>query len=217
MKRWFVGIVVLGIGSVVFCGCSSTSAVRRMSSATYHHEDKLKIAVIDFKNQTGDANNNELTASIPGIMIDALQKTQSFRLIERTRLETVLKELNLNYSGMMDEDNAKKVGKQLGVDALLIGNLSSVKFSKSKQTIFIMWTEGQKTEVVLDTRLVNVETGEIIETAKETAFVKERSWVAFGFAKIGKITAKNAAVQTGLELACNNIAVALASSQNSRK
>jgi curli biogenesis system outer membrane secretion channel CsgG len=170
-------------------------------------EDKrLKVAVVDFQNQTGDAANDSLVKGMPDIMLNALQKTGKFRLIERKRLESVLSELKLSMSGLVDASTAKQVGSQLGVDALVFGNLTSVIPSSSKHTIFIMWTESQKVGINLDARLVNVETGEVLKTAKVSEEAGNRKWVAFWVAKIGKIMDKSAMIQEGLEKSCAKLA-----------
>ena len=173
-------------------------------------DKRLLVAVVDFKNQSGDAAHDPLAAGITGTLITELQKTKTFRLVERERLESVLNELKLGMSGLVDPVNAKEVGKQLGVDALLFGNLSAVKYSQSKNTIGIMWTEAQKTEVSLDARLVRVDTGEVLASSQVSVPVSQRKWVAFWFAKIGKTVEKTAIVSTGIESSCKRLAKELA-------
>ena len=155
--------------------------------------------------------------SVSGTLIDELQKTKSFRIIERQRLETILSELKLNMSGLINPQNAKQVGKQIGVDAFIFGNLSSIKYTTDKSTIFIMWTESQKTDIALDARIVNVETGEIIATSKASSYVNQRKWVAFGFAKLGKTMEKSSIIQTGIDLSCRQLAIDLAAEVNPEK
>ena len=167
---------------------------------------RLKVAVVDFQNQTGDSSNDALIKGISDMMLSEMQKPDAYRLIERKRFENVLSELKLNMSGLVDATNAKQVGSQLGVDALVFGNLTSVIPSSSKHTILIMWTESQKVEVNLDARIVNVETGEVITTAKVKEEIGNRKWVAFGFAKIGSIMDKGSMVQEGIEKGCAKLA-----------
>lgn len=174
-------------------------------------DKRLIVAIVDFTNQTGVPYYDTFTDGLTGIMLDELQKTKAFRLIERNRVGAVLDELKMSMSGLVDPETAKQVGKQLGVDALLFGNITSVKYSTSKPTIFIMWTEGQNTEVTLDGRLVRVDTGEIMSTGRTSSYVRQRQWVAFWFAKIGRIMDKNSVIHKGLELACRQLSIDLAS------
>ena len=204
--RLFLMVLVL----FAFNGCYSTSKMRNIDQSKVPLDNRMTVAVVDFANQTGDKSYDQLIGSVTGNMIDELQKTKAYRLIERQRLDTVLGELKLSMSGLMDSEKAKQVGKQLGVDAFIFGNLASVKYSRSKQSILIMWTEGQQNEVSMDARLVKVETGEIVSSAKANAYVKQRTWVAFWFAKLGRVIEKNSIIQTGIELCVRDLAVSLA-------
>jgi tetratricopeptide (TPR) repeat protein len=51
-------------------------------------------------------------------------RTNVFAVVERSRLEQVMKELQLGQSGLIDEAQATQVGKMLGVDAIITGNLT---------------------------------------------------------------------------------------------
>ncbi|MCX5781863.1 MAG: FlgO family outer membrane protein [Elusimicrobia bacterium] len=196
---------------MIVSGCYSAKGIVKKPFQNIQEDKKLKIAVVNFENRSGDKSYDSLMGGISGTLIDELQKTKSFRIIERQRLETILSELKFNMTGLIDPQKAKQVGQQLGVDAFLFGNLSSIKYSSNKQTLVIMWTEGQKTDVLVDARIVNVESGEIIATAKASSYVKQRKWVAFGFAKLGKTIEKNSIIQTGIDLSCRQIAIDLAS------
>jgi len=204
------------LSAILFAGCYSTSSIVKKPCAGIQEDKRLKVAIVDFENKSGDPSYNSLMGSVSGTLIDELQKTKSFKIIERQRLETILSELKLNMSGLINPGNAKQVGKQLGVDAFLFGNLSSIKYTTDKSTIYIMWTESQRTDIALDARIVNVETGEIIATAKATSYVSQRKWVAFGFAKLGKTMEKNSIIQTGLDLSCRQLALELACEMISR-
>ncbi|MBN1622420.1 MAG: hypothetical protein JW871_07515 [Endomicrobiales bacterium] len=192
-------------------GCFSASKIKEMPISETNKDKRLVIAVVDFDNKTGDPDYDSSAKSITGILIDEIHKTRKFRLVERNRLQAILDELKLNMTGLIDPMRAKEVGNQLGVDALLFGSLSSVKYSKNKQTIVIMYTEGKKVEVSVDARLIDVETGELISSGKASSYVKQRNWVAFWFAKLGKSVDKKSIVEKGLELAAKQLAINLAS------
>jgi len=209
--RKLISLSVLLLSSVLLTSCYSTSAVSGGKFSEKDREKRLKIAVVDFENKSDNSAYDGLMKGMTGTMVDELRKTRSFRIIERQRLDSVLTELKMGMSGLVNPDTAKQVGKQLGVDAILFGDLSSVKYSKNKQTIFVMWSEGQRTDVTVDARLVDTETGEVIASAKAPAFVKERRWVAFGFARLGRVSDEASVIQTGVELACRQLAIDLAS------
>ncbi len=199
-------ILLITLAVLILGSCYTVSKVALQDIPEPSYDEKPVIAVINFQNKTGDSAMDPLMENITGSMISELQNTGYFRIIERERLKSILKELKFNLGGMVDAEKAKQIGKMLGVDALLFGNLSSVKYSRNKQTIFIAWTEGQKVEVAMDARLVNVETGEVLAASKASSFIKQRNWVAFWFARLGKKTNKDTIIQTGIDQDIKQIA-----------
>lgn len=215
MKKFITILLTLFIFLLGSCYTVSKTNLKTLPEIPF--ADRPVIAVIDFRNKTGNPGYDNLMEGITGSMISELQSTKHFRIIERERLNAILDELKLNLGGLVNPDKAKEVGKILGVDALLFGNLSSVKYSKNKQTIFIAWTEEQKVEVDMDARLVNIETGEVLAASKAPSFVKQRNWVAFWFARLGKKTDKNAIIQTGIDQDIRQLANDIADKTPSRK
>ena len=78
-----------------------------------------------------------------------LVKSKKFKVIERKEIEKVFEELKLQRSGAINPDSAKEIGKMLGADWVVVGTL----------------TELPDKHLELNTRLVSVESGEIINAA----------------------------------------------------
>ncbi|MDZ7343092.1 MAG: hypothetical protein ONA90_01115 [candidate division KSB1 bacterium] len=51
-------------------------------------------------------------------------RTNVFAVVERSRIEQVMKEMQLSQAGFIDEAQAAQVGRMLGVDAIITGNLT---------------------------------------------------------------------------------------------
>ncbi|MCX6375505.1 MAG: FlgO family outer membrane protein, partial [Armatimonadetes bacterium] len=69
-------------------------------------------------------------AAVEDILEDlstALVKTGVFQLVERSRLDEVLRELRIQNSGLVDSSTAKKLGKLVGARAVLVGSISDRK------------------------------------------------------------------------------------------
>jgi TolB-like protein len=190
----------------LFSGCYSASTLTKRDIPAVPSEKRLLVAVLDFHNLTGDKANDAVVNGMLGEITAELQTIKAFRLIERQRVETLFSEMKLGAMGYVDEATAKQIGKQLGVDAIITGNVSAVKNTFSKSSMGIMYNEARRTEVMADARLVKVETGEILASAKTNMFVQERKWVAFWVATLGKINAPETAVQTCVDMACKQIA-----------
>lgn len=79
-----------------------------------------------------------------------LARTGEFQVIERSRLETALKELNLAASGVIDEATAARAGRVLGAEAVVTGTLTRLdgKFE-------------------INARMIDAETGNILAAATE--------------------------------------------------
>ncbi|PKM99062.1 MAG: hypothetical protein CVU78_08235 [Elusimicrobia bacterium HGW-Elusimicrobia-2] len=195
--------------SVLFllAGCYSVSRLNlSQAQKQIPRDQRLLIAVIDFDNSTGDPENDAIVNSIYADLVSELAGSNSFRIIERKRMESVLSEMNLQMSGLVDSDKAMEIGKMLGAEALLFGELSSIKYSRNKQSILIMYTEGEKTEVSMNARLIAAESGELLASSSAGAFVKQRNWVAFWFAKLGRTMDKKSVIDTAVELSCRQLA-----------
>jgi len=207
MKKIFFWFLILAM-----TGCISTSSVKKADLPSISKEQRLKVAVMDFVNKTGLAENNNYTKPISHSLQADLFETKTLRIIERERLESILKELSLSMQGLTSSDskNLKKVGAMLNADALVFGDLLSIKYSKNKQSIFIMFTEGEKIEVTLSARVVDIETGEVLANCQASAYVKHRNWVAFWFARLGGPLNKNANVTKAIELATEELAQKIA-------
>ncbi|MBN2009932.1 hypothetical protein JW960_11370 [candidate division KSB1 bacterium] len=82
-------------------------------------------------------------------MMTSFYNLNRFKLFERTQLEKVLQEQQLGMTGVIDASTAAEIGKGIGVDAIVLGSLSST---------------GRN--IALDVRLIDTETAQII-TAKD--------------------------------------------------
>lgn len=157
-------LIVLTAVALLF-SCSRKTA---KSDETLPYEKRLLVAVGDIQNKSGIKDFNSLMEGTTGNLIYEMHKTRCFRLVERERLKNLLEENKLGMTGLVDPKNTKQIGKLLGVDAILFVNLASVTYYKDKQNILIEQSESHTYEVTLDSRLVTVETGEILAAAKST-------------------------------------------------
>lgn len=104
--------------------------------------ERMSVAVLPFETRGGSA---DLGGEMLDKLITQLVALHRFKVIERSQLEKVLKEQALGMSGVVDVASATKVGKVLGVDAVLIGSI----------------TQDDK-KVGMDARLVNTESAEVL-------------------------------------------------------
>ncbi len=89
-------------------------------------DDKIVIAVVDFRNTGNDESYNYLENTIPEAIITYLAKAGNIEIVERSRLKDALKEMELGMSGIMDEQTAVEIGKAVGANAILVGSFVSI-------------------------------------------------------------------------------------------
>ncbi|NOZ63034.1 MAG: hypothetical protein GXO74_15395 [Calditrichaeota bacterium] len=115
------------------------------------------IAVLDFSNNSlMDRDKYEsLSGGLAEIMITELSKVKSLQLVERQKINELIKEMQLAQSGMISEDSGVQVGKLLGAKYLVFG--SYMVFGK---------------KIRVDVRIVEVETGLTVKAEEVTDKVK---------------------------------------------
>lgn len=86
-------------------------------------ESRDTIAVLDF-----DARNvtKDSAAVITDLIRSELNKKGSFKILERSNMDKILSEHELQSTGITDTDNAVKAGKILNVEFLLYGSFSKL-------------------------------------------------------------------------------------------
>jgi len=82
---------------------------------------RLAIAVMPF---TPNTNAQEYQQTVTDKMITQLVNLNRFRVIERGAMEAVMKEQKFSLSGLVNEDSAIELGKIVGADVIVMGNLS---------------------------------------------------------------------------------------------
>ncbi len=79
------------------------------------------LAVLPFYNNSKTNKLGHLRQGLPAIFTDKFIKLGRFVIVERARIDSVMQELGLQQSGLIDEKTAVKIGKLLGAKYLLLG------------------------------------------------------------------------------------------------
>lgn len=111
------------------------------------------IAVVEFADLEGHVTN--FGRYLAEELITRLHESGKFKVIERQLLNKIVNEQKLVLTGIVDPASAKKLGKLLGVDAIVSGSISDL---------------GKTVEV--NARLISTETGELFSVAS-TEIVKD--------------------------------------------
>jgi len=144
-----------------------------------------RIAVMDFDYATVHTYSAAIFGSdvdvgkgIADLLVTDLVKDGSYSIIERKALDKLMAEQNFSNSNRADPTSAAKLGKLLGVDAILIGSITQFGNETKKTNLgggggnwggYGLGGIGHSksnANVGIDARLINVDTGEILAVAE---------------------------------------------------
>jgi len=112
---------------------------------------KKTVAVLYFDNYTGKSDYDALGKGIASMMISDLSSVPEIQLVERDRMQDVVKELDAQHTRYFDSTTAVKTGRLLGSQYIVVGSFAALE-----------------PKMKIDTRVVSVETGAIVKTAQVT-------------------------------------------------
>jgi curli biogenesis system outer membrane secretion channel CsgG len=159
----------------------------RIQIAQAQPGQKKRIAVLDF--DSGSISGTPFAAGYLGIgaakgvgdlVINKLVDNGTYRVIERGKIDQILREQDLGASGRIDASTAAKIGKLLGVEAVLVGSITqfNVDVNSSGFSFGGLFGNSKVTNtatVQLTARLIDTETGEIIATAQGMGKAEQKS------------------------------------------
>ena len=145
---------------------------------------KKRVAIFDFDYatvQTASAaafgTNVDVGKGISDLLVRHLVQDGTYSVIERKAMDKILAEQNFSNSDRADANSAAKIGKLLGVDAIIVGSITQFGYD-NKDTkvggggggwggfgVGGFSHKKSKAVVVVDARLVNIDTAEIMGVA----------------------------------------------------
>jgi curli biogenesis system outer membrane secretion channel CsgG len=128
-----------------------------MAPAIVSASPQKDIAVLPFKNVSGNSGCR-IENAVSEMLITELAKNKYFRIVERQRMDEILKESKFQMSGLSDSNNAIKFGKLTGAKYLIAGNITLCS-SEESQSSFIVDFGKKKASVELVVRIIDLETG----------------------------------------------------------
>ena len=124
--KLFLGAV--GLFAIFASGCATHTVISR----TYNFNNMHRIGILSV------ASNNAPVEGVEDLIAQYLLKN-GFTVVERAQLEQVMKENNIGMAGMINPAMTKQLGKLLGVDCLMMAEVSS--YTAEKETTTIAKTE----------------------------------------------------------------------------
>src|SRR5512147_1555525 len=155
-----------------------------LSVSGFAADRKKRVAVFDFDYstvRTGVAaifgTDIDVGKGISALLVKRLVQDGTFSVIEREKMDMILKEQNFSNSDRFNPNSAAKIGKLLGVDAIIVGNITQFGNETKNQGVggggggwggFGLGGfkhKESKAIVTLDARIVDIDTAEILAVA----------------------------------------------------
>jgi curli biogenesis system outer membrane secretion channel CsgG len=146
---------------------------------------KKRVAVFDFDFATVQSNANavfgtnvDVGKGIADLLVKFLVKDGTYSVIDRKAMDKILAEQNFSNSDRANPNSAAKLGKLLGVDAIIVGSIT--EFGNETKNTNIGGNGGNwggfgiggfghkksKAIVAVDARIVDIDTAEILGVAE---------------------------------------------------
>jgi TolB-like protein len=148
--RMFTLIIVLAV-MMLFAGCAGVSKEDikiQEGPVTIADQAPKTMAVLPFENNsvTDPDRYAPLNKGLSAMLITDLKNSStSLQLIERDKIQALLKEIALGQSGSVDQSTAVRAGKILGAQSIVFGSFMVLG-----------------NQVRMDARIIKVETSEVI-------------------------------------------------------
>src|SRR4030095_7221042 len=146
---------------------------------------KKRVAIFDFDYATVQSNvsaifgtNVDIGQGISDMLVTFLVKDGTYSVIERKALDKILAEQNFSNSDRANPNSAAKIGKLLGVDAIIVGSITQfgndtkntgvggVGAGLGKVGLGGFSRKESKAVVALSARIVDIDTAEILAAAE---------------------------------------------------
>ncbi len=120
-------------------------------------QKKVTVAVLYFDNLSEDKKWEPLSKGIADMLITDMAKIKQLRVVERSQLEKIVKEIQLQGTKYFDQKTAQKLGSGLGASIVCTGSYMVLD------------------DITMNVRIVDVGTGEILQA--ETVTGRKNDWL----------------------------------------
>ncbi len=147
---------------------------------------KIRVAIWDFENHAeqswwfwgdlGPAARNHIDTAFS----ENEELSNKFSVIEREKLDMVLKEQGLASAGALDQQTAAQVGKILGIKYIITGGIDKFAINTTKGGFGGIGGSYTKAEASINLRLIDTTTAERVVAVKADGDVKKGGGFAMG-------------------------------------
>ena len=152
IRRYSIQLIGLMVGFAVVANAADIAAAE---SSVGH---PVAIAVLPFTSSV----NTDFREKLPQFVTDKLVNEGKFAILERDKLDQILGELEFHKSTHVDPATAVNIGKMIGAQLIVTGDIIEYSSSSSKSTAYEIETNISNYFLSARVEVVNIETGQKI-------------------------------------------------------
>lgn len=186
------GLMLLLLAATTWCLGGCTFGQAEITPVTRNQEELRQIrtiAVLPFIDAPGPQAKGS-GAVVVNAITTQLYQCRGIKVVERSRVSSLMQERDLQVSQMQDTSVATEIGKLAEADAVLVGSLTQYQaqqdYAHGAVYVVSAGTTSHMHRVGISVRLVDVHTGQVLFA--EDAGGKDKE----GFAQAAKIAASRA-------------------------
>jgi len=137
MKK--ISSLIIGLVGLALASCVPVFvSIKRLERAKMQIPPVSRVAVVDFEDATGQG----LGQAVGSRLVAELNSQGYYQVVERARIQSVMKEHAFNLTGAVDPATVRELGGLLGVDAIITGEILSYDVQTTKRTEKVERKEG---------------------------------------------------------------------------
>ena len=126
-----MGIIMLSLCTAMAGEIESAVSAVSVDLARQYRQDKeinfqKNIIIGDFENQSKNLKDRGVAESVRDLFLAQFARSTIFTVVERRNMKNILREHELQLSGLTDQDTAAKAGRILNADAILVGSITEL-------------------------------------------------------------------------------------------
>src|SRR5579863_5519837 len=86
------------------------------------HKIDTTVAILPFNNNSDDASLDKMGTTLADMISAQMAASKGFKLVERQRLDAIMKEQKLGMTGAVDTATAVQIGKIAGANVIAFGS-----------------------------------------------------------------------------------------------
>ena len=138
-----------------------------VAPAPVEAQSKVRVAVMNFyNNSTSGYWGDRLGSAAADELATQLVRSGRFSVIERRELEAILAEQDFGASGRVTASSAAQIGQVLGAQLMITGSITQFSVESKRGGIGGIGGRFTEAESVVDVRVVNTVTSEILVVAE---------------------------------------------------